>query len=323
MIAILLMDDCGGLSVSGPADLFYAANHLAKKSGDNLFQVKTFSLDGKTVVLANGFKITPDGGPEILSDAKVIILPSPSHYTPETLEQHLIPFRLIIQQLIECHRCGSTIAASCTGTFLLAETGLLNNKRATTTWLAHKNFTKLFPNVELEINSFLVEDNRLITTAAGSSSLDLALHIIKIFGDTALSHMCSRVMLLEQNRKSQISYITPWHNQSQDVVIAEADQWVKENLYNEKLNVKSMSEHLGFEMRSLQRHFQIKHSMSPSQFIRSIRTDQAKSMLENSSDTVAEIGLKIGFSDENSFRRSFLNQVAMTPTQYRRKFKQN
>jgi transcriptional regulator GlxA family with amidase domain len=102
---------------------------------------------------------------------------------------------------------GSPVAAMCTGVFLLAETGLLNGKIATTNWQLAEKFNRRFPDVILQVAELLTEEDGLICTGAATSNFNLGLKLIERYGTNELSSLCSKALLVDPNRDSQLPYL--------------------------------------------------------------------------------------------------------------------
>ncbi|SDR21111.1 helix-turn-helix domain-containing protein [Pseudovibrio sp. Tun.PSC04-5.I4] len=322
-IAILLLEDFLGLSVFGPADMFETANRISKEKGDEVapFRVRTYTLDGKAVRSSNGILVFPDGVIEEMQEPDVLLLPGIGTATAPQYSTQFAQRTKLLQELQRLSQAETIIAASCTGTFLLAASGLLDGKKATTTWWTQKEFSSTYPQIDLLGDEILVDEGNVITSAAGTSSLDLALHLINRLEGPALSRLCARFMVIEENRRSQQPFVIPWHEKTRDEIIERADQWVQNNLSSQKAKAKDLADFLGMSARSLLRHFQKELSLSPQQFILNIRTERAKSQLEYTNTPITQVAVALGFSDENSFRRSFLAQVGISPAQYRQKFR--
>ncbi|EEA95058.1 GlxA family transcriptional regulator [Pseudovibrio sp. JE062] len=322
-IAILLLENFLGLAAFGSADMYETANEIARVRGDEgaPFAVKTYSLDGQPVRSSNGILVTPDGSLKDITAPDVVFLPGIGTATAPQCTLNTSWFQGVAETLQRLSQGGAIVAASCTGTFLLAEAGLLDGKKATTTWWKQKEFSSAYDDVELDGDEILIDAGNVITSAAGTSALDLALYLIKRLKGPALSRLCARFMVLEENRGSQQPFMIPWHQKTRDETIERADQWVQNNLSSHPIKVQDMAAFLGMSTRSLLRHFQRKLSLSPQQFILNIRCERAKSQLEYTNTAIAKIAEVLGYSDENAFRRSFLSQVGVSPAQYRQKFR--
>jgi len=321
-VAIIGFPGCLGSSVHGPADLFATANTIAQHMGrhSNQFQTRILSCDARPVHSANGHLITADGDIKQISEADIIIVPGIGISSLSDMESRLDALQPVIKQLQSCAATNKIIATSCTGTFLAAEAGLLDGKRATTTWWLEDSFRARYKEIDLMADQILVDEGLIITSAAGTSYLDLTLHLIDRFAGPSLARLCARYMVVDGGRKSQRAYAVPTHFKRRDELIERADAWIRDQGRG-KITVEALAGYLGVSSRTLIRRIKKQLGMTSQAFIREIKMDQAKTLLDTTPDTIASIGAEVGYDDENAFRRSFTSYIGLSPTQYRSQFK--
>ncbi len=325
-VAILAFEGCTGSSVHGPADLFSIANTIAQQAGHQTKRFKTSILSPgalagpQQVTTTNGHVILADGNISETTNADIIIVPGIGVNSINDLERRLEDLQPVIDQLKNTTNNKSVITASCTGTFLLAKTGLLDGKRATTTWWLEELFRAKFGKVNLTADQILVDEGQVITSAAGTSYLDLCLHLIGRFAGANMARLCAKYLVIDGGRMSQRAYAAPTHFMRRDKLIERADGWVRAHI-SEKIRVDALADHLGVGSRTLIRRMHQHLGITPQVFIKQIMMEQAKTLLETTPDTIPSIGCKVGYSDENAFRRSFTAYAGLTPAQYRRRFK--
>jgi transcriptional regulator GlxA family with amidase domain len=320
-IGLIAFDGCIGSSVHALADLFSVANAIHQRTGGEqaLFETRVLTLEGKQVTASNGHQIASEGALTPEADLEVLMVPGIGIEAVGELETTLADMRPLID-LLSAQRNHPTITtASCTGTFLLAESGLLNGKRATTTWWLSSDFSERYPDVDMHANEILVDTGPVITSAAGTSYLDLALHVIRRLAGSQLAHLCAKFMIVDGGRTSQRPYSIPWHFMSRDPLLEKAEAWVRHRI-GKHISVNALAEHLGVGARTLHRRFLRLAQQTPQAFIQEIRMQEAMRLLETTKQSVPEIGAKIGYGDENTFRRAFSANVGTTPTQHRLRF---
>ncbi|MEQ9586776.1 MAG: helix-turn-helix domain-containing protein [Parvibaculaceae bacterium] len=322
IVAILAVPGCVGASVHGPADLFATANSIAHKMGrrDKQFETRILSLDAQQIFTSSGHLIVADGPMEAAIEADVVIVPGIGIASAEEISTILLDLKPVAMLLQACFDNGAIIAASCTGSFLVAESGLLHEKQATTTWWLEESFRERFDTVDLKADQILVDDDRVITSAAGSSYLDMALHLIQRFSGQSLARLCARYMVVDGGRKSQRAFAIPTHFKRRDELIERADAQIRIHEPG-MIGVEKLAGQLGVSPRTLNRRIGRHLNMTSQTFIRQIKLDQAKTLLETTHDSIASIGAEIGYDDENAFRRSFTTYVGLSPTQYRANYK--
>lgn len=323
-VGILALEGCVALSVYGPADLFSTANTIIQQLGRKTEQYETriISLCEDNVTSASGHAIVGETRPLDRSEFDVLVLPGIGAENTQTLDVALNAHEGIQGKLVDFVQSRGTIAAACTGTFILARAGLLDGRRATTTWWMADHFRSEFPFVELAEDDFLVDEGQVITSAAGASSLDLALHIIERYSGASIARLCAKYLVVDGGRKSQRLYAVPKHSKTRDPMIEKADRWIRARKGID-ISVDELAGHLGVGTRTMLRKFRAISGVTPQAYIQRVRLDLAKPLLEDSDASVAQIAARVGFSDENAFRKAFARRTGLSPTQYRKQFKWN
>lgn len=321
-IAILALENCLATSLHASLDLFDTANLIARTLGEanNTFKVRVLSEHGTSVTASNGLTVSVNGSIKDLENSKYLIIPGIGLHDTEDIPGKLLVNEVLKKSIIKASNRGCIITATCTSTIFLANTGLLNGKRATTTWWLEDSYKNLFPKVDLDIKKIIVRDENIITTAAGASSLDLALYIIQELEGPELSRKCAKYLLIDSPRLLQTPYIIPWHAKKQNSLIEKADTWIRSR---SAVNccVDDLALHLNLSSRTLLRRFKEHSNITPQEYIQNVKTDLIKLRLELTEDYISNICEEFGFSDENSFRRSFVKVTGLTPVAYRKKFR--
>lgn len=289
---------------------------LAPEYDAPIFDSKIVTADGKPVEAWGGIKIFPD---EAISDSNdadyVIISPFFPHKNPE-------PENLsdIIEWLKYQHDNGTKLASVCTGTFLLARTGLLDNRSATTNWQFANMFNQQFPQVTLDTSKMLTIDGLIITTGATSAVYNLALYIIEQSTSHHLADACSKALLMDPGRTSQAPYmISPALLSHDDKQIETAQELMKKE-FASKRSIDDIAQCVGISPRHFKRRFKKATGVQPIKYLQQVRISGAKKQLETTRKTVEEITLEVGYSDISSFCRLFKQQTGLSPKSYREKF---
>ncbi|MFH2099965.1 MAG: DJ-1/PfpI family protein, partial [Pseudomonadota bacterium] len=188
-ITLLAEENCVSSSMAGTLDAFGMANLWWMFLGreEALFSTRIVTLDGKPVTATGGLAIHPQGSIRDAGESDLIVLPA--FFPPFDLENDRT--RELCAWLRERHGQGECLVATCTGTFLLARTGLLDGRRATTNWLFEGMFRSMYPQVDLTVDRIMVEDQGLVTTGAATAFLNMCLHFIEKYGDAELAAHCS------------------------------------------------------------------------------------------------------------------------------------
>ncbi|MCE7999225.1 MAG: helix-turn-helix domain-containing protein [Rhodobiaceae bacterium] len=320
-IGLVAFEGCIGSSVHALADLFSTANAIKRQTGgrDALFKTKVLTPGGAMVTASNGHEIASGGALEDHTDADVLMISGIGIEAVGDVGETLTSLRSLISLLARAPDPQKITTGSCTGTFLLAEAGILDGRQATTTWWLASTFSERYPAIELRSNEIVVDTGSVITSAAGTSYLDLALHVIGRLADPQIAHLCAKFMVVDGGRTSQRPYAIPWHFMSRDPFVEKAETWVRQQIANEA-SVGGLASHLNMSPRTLHRRLSRLHQQTPQEFIQRIRMEEAMRLIETTKKSVSEIGAEIGYADENTFRRAFSAWVGTTPTQHRLRF---
>lgn len=196
---------------------------------------------------------------------------------------------------------GAAVAASCSGVFLLASAGLLDGRRATTTWWLAPVFARLFPKVELDAEAMLVADARVTTAGAAMAQLDLVLSLIARHADAALADQCARYMLLEQ-RASQARYMAITFLTGADAQVARAERWARERL-DQTFTIDALASAAGLTPRTLARRVVRATGLSPVRLVQRLRVERAVELLETTRLSFEEIARQVGYAEPSTLRR--------------------
>ena len=322
-LAILALDGCMLSSIAGPIDALRVAQKLAEirqPLAPPLFEPRVVSLRGATRVrTSSGLDIDGVGAPGPGID--VVLVPGVMHSSPDELAARLGGMQPEIEWLRAMHLRGVRIAASCSGTFLLAATGLLDGHRATTSWWLAAAMRQAFPDVVLESEQMMVEDGGLVTTGAATAIYQLILRLIAETGGDELAQQTARMLVIDAERQSQAPYVSEALIQRPRNSLSErADRVLQESL-DGQISVAGLAQRLNTSERSLLRHFREQYGESPLAHIQRLRVERAKALLEASHFSFEQIVERCGYSDVSSFRKLFKRATTLTPADYRERFR--
>jgi len=246
----------------------------------------------------------------------VILIPGilPPIYFIGNLEQN------IKNQIFDWHKKNKLIGTICTGSFLLAETGLLNGHEATTNWAYAKYFQKLYPEVNLKPEKILTIDNNFICSGATTAFMDLCLYFIEKFGSPELSAKCAKLLLIDSTRKSQAPYfIFEFQKDHSDEKILNAQIFMEKNI-SKDISFDMLAKNSGISPRHFKRRFKSATGEPPNLYLQRLRVEEAKKQLETSFESFEKITWNVGYENSNSFRRLFKKTTGLNPLEYRKKF---
>lgn len=321
-IALVASPNALASSVSTTLDLFMAANRVANGlfgSEQPLFQAQVLSTDGAAVTASNGYPIAVDGAIAGAGPFEAVLVPAFTFEDLPSFERALGESSPLCQWLRKQHQSGALVAASCAGSFVLAEAGLLEGRAATTTWWLAKQFRRRYPHIELRADEMLVDSGSVISAGAALSQIDLALYLIERLGSRQLARLCAKYMVLDGRRASQTPYMLPGPLRSGDPVVAKAESVLAKRL-GEEIRIDELAGQLAVSPRTLVRRFQRATGLSPQAFVQRQRVDHARTLLETTELRLAEVLERVGYQDESAFRKLFKRATGYTPGDYARRF---
>jgi transcriptional regulator GlxA family with amidase domain len=234
---------------------------------------------------------------------------------------------LLARQSVACDwlvgqwNAGACLAANCTGTFVLAETGLLDGRAATTTWWLADAFRHRYPRVDLQLEPVITEADRLICAGASASYLLQTIHIIERLSGPVIAAQCAKSMLINVTQTKQTPFPPLLTDKARaDSLVHRAQHWLQRNMARD-VSMSGMADELGVSGRTVIRRFQAAPNQTPLRYLQSLRIDAARALLESGDLTVEAIAGKVGYSDVSSFCRLFREKVGFSPGAYRGRFR--
>lgn len=229
----------------------------------------------------------------------------------------------MVAWLQRMHEGGAQLCSACSGALLLAETGLLDGRTATTHWALADTFRSVFPAVRLALDRTLIiegERQQLMTSGAASAWQDLALCLIARHLGVGAAQAVARFHALSTHLDGMAPYTVflPRFDHG-DAAMARAQHWVAENL-SASSPVESMSAGAGMSTRNFKRRFLQATGYTPLRYVQMLRIDEAKQLLEQTSQPVDEIAWTVGYDEPAFFRRLFKRLVGLSPREHRRRF---
>ncbi len=296
---------------------WWKAMHPEQK--EKLIHFELVSPEGQPVKGGAGMTLNPHRSMDQVEQTDLVIIPPYLN----SIRYSLPEFEGSVAWLRDKYKKGVTLAGLCAGTFLLAQTGLLDGKKATTNWQFARAFRKRFPKVDLQLNEILTVEDNLICTGASTAILDFCLYVFKKYGSEELANNCSRALLIDPNRKSQAPYIMfDRYRNHDDPVVSQAQDWLEEH-FSENVLVDMLAKEMGLSARHFQRRFKDATGDSPITYLQKIRIEVAKEKLATTRTSFGEITWEVGYEDINSFRKIFKRHTSISPKEYRQKFEKS
>lgn len=280
----------------------------------SLFELKIFSLDGQPVKTEQSMMVLPDGGVELIKDSDFIVIPGWDDYSH-------IPDDTLIESLKQAYQKGSKLVGLCFGTYVLAYSGLLKNKKATTHWLAEHDFNERFPDIKLDSDALYIEDQGIITSAGTGAALDCCLYLVREIYNAQIANKVSRVMVIPPHREGgQAQFIErPVADSSKDAQINVLLDFLRTTL-SQQHNVNALAKQTNMTRRTFTRHFKKATGMTLVEWLNMERIRYSCELLETTKLSIEKIAELCGFNNTVVFRKNFREKYGTNPTTWRKTF---
>jgi len=304
------------LGLSAVVDALQTANELIELSGIAAprFQVRIVGLR-KVVRTAQGLRVPVHRAGAVRPDC--VVVPALGFKMPGPLEAALArpDVRDAADALRQWGRRRVTMTAACIGTFVLAESGLLDGQQATTTWWLAPPFRQRYPDVRLDESNMIVKSGRCVTAGAALSHMDLALWLVRSVSPQ-LAALTAKYLIVD-SRPSQSAYALTDHLIHSDPVVQRFETWARASL-DRGFSLDEAALAAGSSKRTLARRMERVLGRSPLSYFQSLRVERAVHLLKTSDASVDEIAEQVGYADATTLRTLLRRQLHMGVRQIRR-----
>ena len=305
-----------GSTVTIPLEMLSAANDVAR-SRRQLDKVITIELasgtDATELALSGGMHIKCQTTLSSISNSDLIFIPG-IWGNPRSSLPKLKP---MMNWLIQQYATGSTLCSIVTGSYFLAEAGLLQGKSATTHWRFFDEFSQRYPEIKLQRKRFITNDERLYCTGSINAVRDIMQHFVEqLYGESIASEI-ARQFTHELKRSYESLLLNEDQQRSHhDEEIIKVQEWLDQN-YQADVVIRGLAERFKLSVRSLNRRFKLATNTSPLQYLQNLRIEHAKELLKQSNLAVSEVADMVGYQDASYFTSLFKKATAVTPIEYR------
>jgi transcriptional regulator GlxA family with amidase domain len=307
-VVVVAYDGVVPFDLSVPAEGF-ARVRLA--DGSPGYRLRVAGVD--PLVDAGGFAISTRYDLSELRRADTVILPGVADVDAPVDPR-------LVRAIQRAHARGARVASICSGAFVLAATGLLDGRRATTHWLAAPELARRYPAVRVDPDVLYVDEGRILTSAGAAAGLDLCLHIIRRDLGAAVAAESARFAVMPLERTGGQSQFIRHALPASDGSLEPLLRWMEENLHR-ALDLADIARRAGLSVRSLSRHFAAQTGTTPRQWLVHARVRRAQELLEATSTPVERIAEQVGFASASLLREHFRRLTSTSPKAYRRAFR--
>jgi len=314
-IHVLALNHVFDTGLATVLDAFQTANELAAVSNLSFrFDVKIVSVR-KSVKSSQGLTVPVQ--PVGHDVPECVVVPAIGFKMPDPLQRALATpeIRNATEVLQRWEHQGATMTAACIGTFVMAESGLLDHYQATTTWWLAPLFRRRYPDVQLDESSMIVKSGKRVTAGAALSHMDLALWLIRQ-RSPKLASLTAKYLIVD-SRPTQSAYILTDHLVHADPVVERFERWARARLAHE-FSLDEAARAVASSKRTLARRMQAVLGKSPLSYVQSLRVERAVHLLKTSQESVDEIAARVGYADGVTLRTLLRRQLGYGVREIRR-----
>lgn len=275
--------------------------------GESWYRFAVASVDQGELRATGGVRIVVDGGYELLQEADTIVIPGwrdVSSPVPEAL----------CDALREAHQRGCRIISICSGVFVLAAAGLLDDRKATTHWRYVSELQRRFPAINVVEDVLYVGGHDVLTSAGSAAGIDLCLHVVRTdFGLEVANNVARRLVLQPHRDGSQTQQqLRPVARSRESQRFGLLLDWLHNNIA-QKHTLDALASQVGMSPRTLMRRFQESTGLTPARWLMNERLNRAQQALNTSHISIEQIAQQTGFGSANSLRYHFQKRFGISP----------
>jgi transcriptional regulator GlxA family with amidase domain len=306
------------ITIAALYEIFANANAYWRETGrKELFTIELAGISEKVDFEGGLFTAKPHAHISAIPKTDLVIIPSVSSHS---FQKAVTENEMLIDWVKEQYKKGAEIASLCTGAFMLASSGLLDGKICSTHWSAADTFRTMFPNVNLQPDKLITDENGIYTNGGAYSFLNLAIYLVEKYYDRQTAIYCSKMFQIDIDRQSQSAFIIfksqKFHG---DEIIQQAQEYIESRLH-EKLSVENLSSKFAVGRRNFDRRFFKATGNTPGEYLQRAKMEAAKKAFETTRKSIKEVMGEVGYTDVKGFRAVFKKITGMPPVEYRSKY---
>ncbi len=304
-------------SVVGVFKLFGQVNNFLKDQGvDPFYEIQLVGISKKTELYDGIFSIKPHVTIDKVKETDLVVVTTIMGDMSHSLaiNNDFVPW---IQSM---YTKGAEVASLCMGAFLLAETGLLNGKQATTHWIGTEAFQQMFPEVDFQPEKIITDEKGLYTSGGAYSFLNLLIYLIEKYNGRDLAILSSKLFEIDIDRFNQSEFfIFESQKGHGDEMIQKVQDYVEAN-YSRQMSIDELADIVSLSKRNFIRRFKKATQNTPFEYIQRVKVEAAKKSFERTGKNVNEVMMDVGYLDSKAFRGVFKKITGCSPTEYRTKY---
>ncbi|GAA2329402.1 GlxA family transcriptional regulator [Dactylosporangium salmoneum] len=315
LVAIVALEGVVPFDLGTPSQIFGTARD---DNGHRKYEIQVCSPGGRPVMTAAGYRVAPEHGLEATERAGTVVVSGIGSGSPVETGSLDEETRSALRA---AHARGARVMSVCTGAFVLAAAGLLDERPATTHWWWAERFRELFPQVKLDPDVLFVDDGDVLTSAGVGAGIDLCLHVVRTdFGSEVANRAARRSVVPPWREGGQAQYIERPLPRTADVTLAGTRAWAQERL-DAPLSLQDLAEHARMSVRTFTRRFREETGVSPARWLLQRRVDHARALLESTDLPVEVVARRAGLGTAAGLRQHMQSTIGVAPSAYRRTFR--
>lgn len=319
-VTIIILDD-GYLSTAiAPMEVFYSAGRLMQSLlGENeqpRFNVRLASLQGKPVTSTYNISLIPNCALEDIEHTDLVLITA----SYACVENNIPNKSQMASWLRTANEKGSSLAGVCSGVALVAETGLLDGRRATTHWGVAENYRQRYPKVNWHTEHFITEDSGIFCGGGVYAAIDLSLYLVEKFCGHEISLECAKSLMVSPPRSLQSGYAVAQLSRPHDDDRIKQIENMLQSRFDQDISVEAVAAEHAMSPRNLLRRFKAATGHLPGEYLQLLRITSARQLLERGHAPIQKIAAAVGYDDSAYFRSLFKRHTGMTPKEYRDRF---
>jgi transcriptional regulator GlxA family with amidase domain len=303
------------LDVTGPLQVFASANDLMVEANKMPpYTIRVVAKGGQSVEASAGVTLAAHPLPPVETDLDTLVIAGGEGIEAAAADTALVNW--VRERTGQARRTASV----CTGAFLLAESGMLDGRRAVTHWSFCAELARRFPAIRVEPDPIFVRDGSVWTSAGVTAGIDLALALVEEdLGRTVALAVARYLVVFLKRPGGQAQFSEALSLQAADDRFGALHDWISKHLADD-LSLSVLAKQAGMSERSFSRHYAKATGLTPAHAIERLRVEGARRLLSETRLPVKRISQRCGFGSEETMRRSFLRLLVATPQDYRARF---
>jgi AraC family transcriptional activator FtrA len=317
LVAAVVYDGLCAFEFSCAAEVFGLSR---PELGPDWYRFETCSANGRRVRSQYGMQMQAQNGMERLLGAGTIVIPGWEGVDAP------VP-QALLDVLRRAHARGARLLSICSGAFVLAATGLLDGRRATTHWRYAEALHRRFPKVCVDPNVLYVDEGDILTSAGSAAGLDLCLHLVRRDHGSEIANQVARRLVIPPHRDGgQVQFLErPVEDRARGVDEHGSVSMLLDRIRKrprERWRIAELARLAAMSERTFMRRFRAATGLSPADWVTRARVDAARELLESTSLSIDQIAERCGLGTPTTLRHHFRKKVGVSPAQYRKRFSQ-